>query len=229
MTEVWVFDLLTACRLKRREDIVKFLVVLVAFFCFAEVLAATATISAVMGLSAADSLDNITSRKKKGWISSFFSDNDFELEEVLVVTKSNMNNSGAMTAHMVIVYDHELMQRLSNMTSHEYFKTVNQLIKDFPDKMKIYSWELTAENRIRRWQKIDTLKGTMTPLGGFIFADYHDNVGVHRARIPNYEKVQITFGHSDFVIDYEDKELDNGKIHDITEYKKFGDDDGGWF
>ena len=55
----------------------KFLVVLLAFFSFSEVLADTAAMSAVMGLSAADSLDNITSRKKKGWISSFFSDNDF--------------------------------------------------------------------------------------------------------------------------------------------------------
>ncbi len=207
----------------------KFLMVLVAFFGFAEVIADTATMSAVMGLSAADSLDNITSRKKKGWISSFFSDNDFELEQVMVVTKPDMNNYGAMKAHMVIVYDRELMRELSVMTSYRYFEMVDQLIKDYPDKMKIYSWDLIAEDRIRRWQKIDTLKGTMTPLGGFIFADYHDNVGAHRARIPNYEKVKITFGRSDFVIDYEDKELDDGEILNVTEHREFGDDDGGWF
>ncbi len=206
----------------------KFLVVFVSLFSFSEIFADTAVMSTVMGLSAADSLDNITSRKKKGWISSFFSDNDFELEQVMVITKPDMNNHGAMKAHLVIVYDKELMRELSVMTAYRYFEMVDQLIKDYPDKMKIYSWDLIAEDRIRRWQKIDTLKGTMSPLGGFIFANYHGSVGAHRARIPNYEKVKITFGRSDFSIDYEDKELDDGEINDVTEHKEY-DNDSGWF
>ncbi len=205
----------------------KFLVIFVVFLSFSEIFAETATMSAVMGLSAANSLDSITSRKKKGWISSFFSDDDFDLEEVMVITKPDMNNHGAMKAHMVIVYDKELMRELSSMTSYRYFEMVDQLIKDYPDKMKIYSWNLIAEDRIRRWQKIDTLKGTMSPLGGFVFADYHDNVGAHRARIPNYAKIKITFERSDFVIDYEDKELDDGEIN-ITEHRE-SDDDSSWF
>ncbi len=205
----------------------KFLVVFVSLFSFSEIFADTAVMSTVMGLSAADSLDNITSRKKKGWISSFFSDNDFELEQVMVITKPDMNNHGAMKAHLVIVYDKELMRELSVMTAYRYFEMVDQLIKDYPDKMKIYSWDLIAEDRIRRWQKIDTLKGTMSPLGGFIFANYHGSVGAHRARIPNYEKVKITFGRSDFSIDYEDKELDDGEINDVTEHKEY-DNDSGW-
>lgn len=206
----------------------KFLAVFISFLSFSEILAETAVMSAVMGLSAADSLDDITSRKKKGWISSFFSDNDFELEEVLVVTRPDMNDFGAMKAHLVIVYDRELLRELSAMTSYRYFEMVDQLIKDYPDKMKIYSWNLIAEDRIRRWQKIDTLRGTMSPLGGFIFADYHNTVGAHRARIPNYEKIKIIFGRSDFEIDYEDKALDEGEINDVTEHKEY-DDDSGWF
>lgn len=207
----------------------KFLIVFVAFFGFSEIPADTAAMSAVMSLSAADSLDNLTSRKKKGWISSFFSDNDLDLEEVMIVTKPDMNDHGAMKAHLVIVYDLELMRELSVMSSYRYFEMVDQLIKDYPDKMKIYSWNLIAEDRIRRWQKIDTLKGTMGPIGGFVFADYHNTAGAHRARIPNYEKIKITFERSDFTIDYEDKALEEGEINDVTEHREFEDDDDSWF
>jgi len=206
----------------------KFFVIFVIFLNFSEILGDAAT-STFMGVSAADSIDRITSRKKKGWLSSIFSDDDFSLEQIMIVTEANMNNNGAMKAHLVIVYDKELMRELSAMTAYRYFDMVDQLIKDHPDKMKIYSWNLIAEDRIRPWQKIDTLRSTMSPLGGFIFAGY-DNMGVHRAKVPNYEKVKVVFGRSDFTIDYEDKNMDAGEVTDITEgLGDEDDDDDGWF
>lgn len=144
------------------------------------------------------------------------SNEELSLEEIMIITKAEMNNRGAMKAHLVIVYDKDLKQELSALTASRYFEMVDQLIKDHPDTLKIYSWDLIAEDRIRPWQKIDTLRATLTPVGGFIFADYH-GVGVYRAKVPNYEKIKVTFGQSDFSIDYEDKELDAGEIADMTE------------
>ena len=155
---------------------------------------------------------------------------DFSLEQIMVVTEADMNNHGAMRAHLVIVYDKELMHEISTMTAYRYFDMVDQLIKDHPDKMKIYSWDLIAEDRIRPWQKIDTLSASMSPLGGFIFADYHNSMMAQRARIPNYEKIKVIFGKDTFSIDYEDKSLESGKVRNLTE-KRVEDyeDDDSWF
>ena len=170
----------------------------------------------------------ILNETRKGLNSLLKNSEDFSLEQIMIVTEANMNNNGAMKAHLVIVYDKELMHELSAMTAARYFDMVDQLIKDHPDRMKIYSWNLIAKDRIRPWQKIDTLKSTMSPLGGFIFSGY-DNMGVHRAKVPNYEKVKVVFGRSDFSVDYEDKNMDVGEITDITEGPGDEDDDDSWF
>ncbi len=206
----------------------KLLVILVAFFSCSELLAGGAAMTAIAGISAADSMDRITKGKNKGWVSSFLSDNEFPLEEIMVVTEADMNNRGAMKAHLVIVYDKELLHELSTMSSRRYFNMVDQLIRDHPDKMKIYSWDLIAEDRIRPWQKINTLKETMNPLGGFMFADYNNSMMEQRARIPYYEKIKVVFKKDTFNIVYEDQSWDTGKINDITKHKEYDDDDS-WF
>lgn len=207
----------------------RFWVIFVLFFSISEIWADAAVTTTLMSMTAADSLDRLSVRKKKGIISSFLFDNEFELKKVMIVTKADMNNSGAMKVHLVIVYERELMKELGTMSAYRYFSMVDQLIKDYPDKMKIYAWDLIAEDRIRNWEEIDGLNSTMTPLGGFVFADYQDNMGTHRARIPNYEKVKIIFERSDFKIEYEDKSLnDDGSVDEDD----LDEDEGGlmsWF
>ena len=196
----------------------KFFVVLILFLSSFEILAATnALTSAFMGTSVMDFVDRRVKEKNKGWFWSIFSDNDFSLENIMVVTEADMNNGGAMRAHLVIVYSKEMLQILGTMTARQYFCMIDQLIKDHPDTMKIYSWTLIAENRIRGWQPIDTLKESMNPLGGFIFADYDNGTAVHRARVPDYEKVKVNFGRNDFKIEYEDQSLYEKDLLDVTE------------
>lgn len=206
----------------------KFWVVLIMIFSFFEVLADGAVTTTLMSMTAADSLDRMSVRKKKGILSSFLFDNEFELKKVKIVTKDDMNNHGAMKAHLVIVFDRELREELKVMSASRYFSMVDQLIKDYPDKMKIYSWDLIAEDRIRDWEKIDALNSTMTPVGGFVFADYQ-NMGAHRQRIPDYEKVKIIFERSDFRIEYEDMSLSDDEA--LVEDEE-NEDEGGflsWF
>ena len=197
----------------------KFLVVLFLFLSSFETFAANAVTSAFMGASVMDFVDRRVEKKNKNWFWSIFSDNDFSLENIMVVTEEGMNNGGAMNVHLVIVYSKEMLQILGTMSARQYFSMIDQLIKDHPDTMKIYSWTLIAENRIRGWQPIETFKESMTPLGGFIFADYDDGIAVHRARIPNYEKIKVSFGRNDFVIEYEDPSLQEEYVIDVTEQK----------
>lgn len=195
----------------------KFFVVLFLFLSSFEIFATNALTGAFMGTTVMDFVDRRLEKKNKSWFWSIFSDNDFSLENIMVVTEAGMNNGGAMNVHLVIVYSKEILQILGTVSARQYFSMIDQLIKDHPDTMKIYSWTLVAENRIRGWQPIETLKDSMTPLGGFIFADYDNSTGVHRARIPNYEKVRVTFGRNDFKIEYEDQDLYEKDVLDVTE------------
>ncbi len=195
----------------------RFFVVLFLFFSYFEIFASNALTSAFMGTSVMDFVDRRIEKKNRDWFWSIFSDNDFSLENIMIVTEAGMNNSGAMKVHLVIVYSKEILQILGTVSARQYFSMIDQLIKDHPDTMKIYSWTLIAENRIRGWQPINTLKESMNPLGGFIFADYDNSAAVHRARIPDYEKVKVTFGRNDFKIEYEDQSLYEKDILDVTE------------
>lgn len=181
----------------------------VIFFLFVTVLEShgdAATI-AVSSLSMASSLNDLTS-KKKGIISKFFSsDDEFCLEQVMLITKSEMNENGATKIHIVIVYDKELLRELAKMSANRYFQSVEQLQKDFPDKFKVIGAELVAKDRIIPWKSIDYPHEHMSPVGGLIFASY-SNSGEHRAIIPNYVKLKIIFEQKDFRIEYEDKDND---------------------
>lgn len=89
--------------------------------------------------------------------------------------------------------------------------------------MKNLEWELVAEKKVGKWQKVDTYKDSLTPCGAFVFADYN-NSGEHRARIPpTYEKVKIICQRSDFNIDYEDKS--DGEENEDEDDTEDDDDD----
>ena len=196
----------------------KFFVVLFLFFSYFEIFSSTnALTGAFMGTSVMDFVDRRIEKKNRDWFWSIFSDNDFSLENIMIVTEAGMNNGGAMKVHLVIVYSKEILQILGTVSAHQYFSMIDQLIKDHPDTMKIYSWTLVAENRIRGWQPIETMKESMTPLGGFIFADYDNSTAVLRARIPDYEKIKVNFGRNSFKIEYEDQSLYEKDMLDVTE------------
>jgi hypothetical protein len=119
------------------------------------------------------------------------------LEEVAISVEEDMNNSGALKVHVVIVYEESLAEELRKMSSRTYFRMVDQLVKDYPDKMKILEWELVAKKRLIPATKVKYPSDHMTPLAAFVFADY-SSPGEHRARIPNYcEKVKIILNKED--------------------------------
>jgi hypothetical protein len=133
------------------------------------------------------------------------------LEEVMLSVEENMNNNGAVKVHIVIVYEAELVGELSKKTAYQYFRDVEQMVKDFPDKVKVFEWELVAKERVFPWAKIEYPSEHMEPLAAFIFVSY-SGTGDHRAKIPpTYKKVKIIFAKNNFHIDYEDKSNKNTK------------------
>ncbi|MDR2158046.1 MAG: hypothetical protein LBO02_01875 [Holosporaceae bacterium] len=160
----------------------------------------------IMAMSAASSLKTFTSDKDSK-IGDFFSaKGGLILEEIMLSVEEDMNDRGAIKVHLAIVYEKELVGELMKMSAHHYFSSVDQLIKDYPDKIKIFEWELVAKKRIIPWAKVEYPIDHMIPLAGYIFAKYSGS-GEHRARIPpTYKKVKVIFEKKSFRVVYEDKD-----------------------
>ncbi|MDR1982460.1 MAG: hypothetical protein LBQ08_01515 [Holosporaceae bacterium] len=175
-------------------------------FLFSNVNASSVTATGgIMAMTAASSLKTLT-EKNDSMLSDFFAPKGgVTLEEVMLSTEEDMNDRGAVKVHMIVVYEQELVEELMKMSAYHYFRSIDQLIKDHPDKIKIFEWELVAKKRITPWQKVEYPSDHMTPLAGYIFAKY-SGTGEYRAKIPpSYKKVKITFERKNFRVDYEDK------------------------
>lgn len=133
--------------------------------------------------------------------SLFSSESGVKLEEVMLSIDEDMNRRGAVKMHIVIVYEEELSHALTKLSARQYFRSIEQLKKDFPDKMHIFAWELIAKKRLTPWIKIDKYpKDHMTPIAGYIFVDY-STAGDHRAKIPpSKKKIRIILAKDEFHI-----------------------------
>jgi hypothetical protein len=94
--------------------------------------------SAVMGLSAASSVKTLDDKDFFGLGGIFSSKEKVNIEQVMISIEENMNNNGAVKLHLVIIYgEQELVSELTKMSAREYFRSIKQLKKDHPDKMKM--------------------------------------------------------------------------------------------
>ncbi|MDR2107020.1 MAG: hypothetical protein LBO73_00635 [Holosporaceae bacterium] len=174
----------------------------------------------VTGISAASAVNNVMGDNDNKKDSSFFPSfkdwfspkGGLALEEVKVHINEDMNNHGAVKAHLVIVYDPELLGILRKKRADQYFDCLDQLKKDYPNTMKIFEWELIAKERVIPWKKIKYTANHNVPLGGYIFAKYSQNFEKpkdYRAKIPpTHKKIKITFKRDDFHLAREDYDDD---------------------
>jgi hypothetical protein len=177
------------------------------FWCFFSVIwqteASVTAAGGVMAMSAAASLETLSNKKDSILSDIFAPKSGLSLEKVAISVEENMNDNGALKLHLVIVYDRVLVEELRKMSSGEYFRTVDQLLKDHPDKMKIFEWELVAKKRLIPFSDIEYPTDHMTPIAGYVFAKY-SSPGEHRATIPTYsEKIKISLEKEDFTISQE--------------------------
>ncbi len=142
---------------------------------------------------------------------------EITLEEIVFSVEENLNDNAAVRVHLVLVYTKELKDKLSSLTSRQYFEDFKQLIKDNPDKIKILEWQICAERRTFSWKKSGE-SAFAPPKSAFIFVSYntignsagnfsgHGNSnGVthggneHRAVVPiNCRKIKIMLEKEDF-------------------------------
>jgi len=178
---------------------------LVILLMFLEVDVVIALKEGVLALSGASTLSSLDDVGKK--IKGFFSPRGgIALEKVMISVEEDMNDHGAVKAHLVIVYDPELITEFRKMTAREYFRDIKQLVKDHPDKLKIFEWELVAKKRVIPWVDIKYPADHMVPLAGYVFAEYSGS-GEHRAKIhSDGKKIKIIFEKDTFKVEVVEKD-----------------------
>jgi hypothetical protein len=175
-----------------------FLIILFSVSIASQAGAASVMLGGVMALSAASSLNTLTSKKDSMLGDVFASKEGVTLEKIRISTEEDMNSKGAVRVHIVIVYDQEVAGILKNMASSEYFKRVDQLIRDNQDKMKIFEITLVAKKRNVPIENLKYPIDHMTPVACYIFVNY-SSPGEHRAKIPDsWEGINISFEKDDF-------------------------------
>lgn len=137
----------------------------------------------VMAMSAAASVKTIDDKSFFDVGGIFAPKPNLSLEKVMFLVDDDMNEKGATKVHLVVVYERELLNELKKMSASSYFNSVKQLVKDHPDKMKIFQWTFVAKKRITKWIDIPYDASFLDPLGGLIFANYN-SPGEHRASVP---------------------------------------------
>jgi hypothetical protein len=175
-------------------------------FVWFESATASALSTGIMTASMAASLKTLTNSDSFGLGDIFSPKGGIRLKKVTLSIEKNMNNNGAVRLHLVIVYDPELMAELKKMSSDEYFRRVDQLVKDYPDKVKIMEWQLPAKERTIPLKEIEYPYSHILPLAAYVFASY-STLGEHRGRMPNACKnAKIVLGKNSFSIKNKDEE-----------------------
>ncbi|MDR1361836.1 MAG: hypothetical protein LBJ16_01305 [Holosporaceae bacterium] len=190
-----------------------FLVAATAVCCFLVVDRAYAPIaeSAVMSLSAASSLKSLDDKDFLGMGGVFASKEKVNLKTIVFDVEENMNHNGAVKLDLIIVYTQELVNKLSEMSSREYFRRKRQLKRDHPDKIKIYQWGIEAEKSLSKPIKIKHDTNALTPLAAFIFADF-SSTGEHRHLVPEaLENIKLVLKENDFELEQSDSDVEKKK------------------
>lgn len=153
----------------------------------------------IMALSAASSIDSLTQDDKKSFIRDFFSPKGgLVLEKIAFSVEDHLNDDRPVRLHLIVFYDEALETIFLSISAREYFNRYKQIAKDYPNKIKIFEWQIPAEKRNTDKIKVEYESNMMSPAGGFIFVSY-DGPGDHRMRIPASEKeIEISLGQNDF-------------------------------
>lgn len=180
---------------------------------------ATSALGGAAVLSVVASLNSLTD-KKDSFLDKVLGDKPkIALKKVMLSIDEDMNNTGAVKMHLTIVYDQALMKELQGLKSDEYFRRIDQIIKDYPDKIKIFAWELVAKKRLVPLADVEYQTDQLTPLAGFIFVNY-SGAGEHRAKIhESLEKIKILLQRDDFKVEKSD---DKDEHEDEPESKAEG-------
>ena len=114
-----------------------------------------------------------------------------QVVDVIVDPKANLDTAVAMD--LIVVYEDGLVDTLFKLSANEYFSQKQQIIRDNPGQIDIWSWEVVPGQVVP--PRSITLSQYMSR-GGIFFANYL-TPGDHRIRAGKESGAKITLGPKD--------------------------------
>jgi hypothetical protein len=128
----------------------------------------------------------------------------YRLEKIKIQTHEHMNNDMSMPVDLVLIYDDELLEKLSSMSATEYFQKISDIYMQNISNMKIYRFEPYPGQSTEIYE-ID-YHNSKKPVGAIVFIRYNYNLSDYASGnikelgnkfvVTNYSNIQLFLGQN---------------------------------
>lgn len=108
----------------------------------------------------------------------------------------DVNSNAPVGIHLLVIYDKDVLDKLSKMPADRYFAQADQFKKDFDGKVDFYNWEVVPGQNLKDQDISPSKNGG---LGVLVFARY-SSPGDHRASIADDKESLISLERLDFKV-----------------------------
>lgn len=118
------------------------------------------------------------------------------LQSVLLDVDPSANEDTAIALDLVVTYSGDLSNTLLQLPAFKYFEQKKQLLRDNPDNLQIWSWEVVPGQVVNATPIV--FSGPY-PQAGILFANYL-TPGDHRIRTGKQASIKVILGQQDFSV-----------------------------
>ena len=116
-------------------------------------------------------------------------------EEVTIGVGREANENSPIAVDIVLIFNEGLVKKVSELTSSDWFKSKNYVLKTFPQDLVVKSWELAPGDSL---QIPSSFFGNERVFSVIAFADYF-SAGEHRVKIDHLKGgIVLEFNADDF-------------------------------
>ena len=116
-------------------------------------------------------------------------------EEVTIGVGREANKNSPVAVDIVLIFNEDLVKKVSELSSTDWFKSKNYVLKTFPQDLAVKSWELAPGDSL---QIPSSFFGNDRVFSVIAFADYF-STGEHRVKIDHLKGgVVLEFNVDDF-------------------------------
>jgi type VI secretion system protein len=108
------------------------------------------------------------------------------INQISITAAPNANDDSPTTVDVVLLYDDSLTDQFLQMTAAQWFDRREQLTRDFPNGIQVFSWEVVPGQTLSDLS-VDRRAGTTA---GFVFARF-TRPAPHRLRLTDQSTVEV--------------------------------------
>jgi type VI secretion system protein len=114
------------------------------------------------------------------------------ISRMSIVSETDANLNGATAVDLVMTTSDDASAALLKLSARDWFRRRTQLLRDYPEDIKVASWELAPGQALQE-ADVDSPGGLKDAI---VFASYA-TPGDHRLRLGDDSRVRLTLGDTD--------------------------------